>query len=109
MQLAIKDFPLFHIIEYKHGHSYSTDSKVFDFEFEKEGHDYDIKARVSIDYIWFYRPSTFEDPAERDLDVADIVVEVIKGVMYKGDDEHVLGEKELRRIEKYLIENIKII
>lgn len=109
LKLEIRDFPLFEIARYIRGYSYHTDSKVYDFEFEKDGHDYDVKAHVSIDYMWYYRPSTFDEPAETEFEVTDVVVETIKGVMYKGDDEHILGDKELRRIEKYLTENIQFI
>lgn len=108
MEINIYEFP-----EYENypaqGITYYQDSRVFDLDFDKDEHFHDVKCLISIDYTRYYTPSNQESPEYDDFEVTEVKVEVIKGVMYKGEDEHILGEKELRRIEKYLTENIQFI
>lgn len=110
MEIFISDFPQY---ESKPsgftGMRIEEDSKVFDLEFDKDDLQYDVRALISITYERHYEKNTEVYLGVNYSDLISFTVEVIKGSMFKKEKEHQLGDKEIRRIEKYLKENIEIL
>lgn len=108
IQVEIREFP-FYETHPREGITPETDSNVFDLEFFKEDYFYEIKSRIVIHYNRYYYDGGPESPIEDYFEVTYLEIEPIKGSVFKGDDEHILGDKELRKITKYLTENIEFI
>jgi len=106
--LYLNEFP-FYEKNPREGITLESDSKVFDLEFQKDGHDYEVRALISIVYNRYFSDGDSRHPGEDYAETLEIELDIFKGIMYKGDDEHILGDKELRKIKKYLTENIELI
>ena len=91
------------------GKTKHSDSKVFDLLFEKEGTEYEIRTLISIEYDRYVSNGDSHHPGEDYNEVTWFEIETVKGVRYHNDDEIELGEKELRRITKYITETIEFI
>ena len=66
------------------------------------------KFHISIKYNrWFY-PETYEEPVEDDFEIIESDFEIFKIYKYVNGDEIELKDKEFRKIEKYIIENLEI-
>lgn len=109
MEIFISDFPEYESRPSWIGKSVHEDSKVFDLEFEKDGVEYDVRALISITYERIYELNTHDYQGENYSDLTSSEINVIKGVKYIEDEQKTLGDKELRRIETFIKENLNIL
>lgn len=101
IEINVKEFPEYDLFPKKGKYDYS-DSRVFNIEFL----EYSAKIHIGILYNrWFY-PQTQDSPEEDEIDIKDFNIELIR--IWKEGKE-ILKEKEFRRLEKYIKNNIKFI
>ena len=107
LKIYISEFPDYDDFPIK-GLSMYNDSKVFDLEFNIDSIEYFVKFHISIEYNrWFY-PETREEPVEDDFEITESDIEIFKIYKYINGDEIELKDKEFRKMEKYIIENLEI-
>lgn len=104
IQLNIKDFLLWGQNPNK-GETKVLDSKVVDLVFEKDDQEYDIKARIEVEYTRWFLPETYKHPKEDEYTIKFFDVDLIKG----NNNDKELSEKELRRLREYIINNIEFV
>lgn len=104
IQIEVRSF-IGHSYELKVGSNKMLDSKVIDLSFIKDDQQYDVKARLEIEYNRWIYPETRETPMEDEVDVKFFDIELIKG----HNDHKELSEKDLRRLRQYIIDNIEFI
>lgn len=85
------------------------DSTVHDFDFQKDGVEYFVKAYINIEYDRYFYPGDWDSSTTDDFDVRKLEVEVLKAYKYNKGDEIELKEREIRKIKNYIIEKIGII
>ena len=107
LKIKISEFPDYEKFPSK-GVSYYTDSKVFELEFETDSIEYLAKFHLSINYNRWYSPQTQDSPEEDDSDLMAFEVEVFKIYKYVDGDEIELKDKEFRKIENFIIENLEL-
>ena len=107
LKIYISEFPEYDEFPSKGLHSYD-DSRVFELEFDLNSIEYSVKFHISMKYKrWFY-PETREEPKEDDFEVIESDIEIFKMYKYINGDEIELKGKELKKIEKYILENLEI-
>ena len=107
LRIYISEFPEYDEFPSKGLRSYD-DSRVFELEFDLNSIEYFVKCHISIKYNrWFY-PETREEPVEDDFEITESDIEIFKIYKYMNGDEIELKDKEFRKIEKYIIENLEI-
>lgn len=104
IQLDIKDFLLWGQNPDK-GETKVLDSKVVDLNFEKDDQEYDIKARIEVEYTRWFQPETHESPREDQYTIKFFDVDLLKG----NNNDKELSEKDLRRLRQYITDNIEFV
>ena len=104
IQIEVQSF-IGHSDELKNGSNRVLDSKVIDLNFIKDDQEYEVKARIEIEYDRWIYPETRETPREDEVDVKFFDLELIKG----HNDHKELSDKDLRRLREYIINNIEFI
>jgi hypothetical protein len=102
--IDIKEFPEYETFPEKGDHMV-VDSKVVNLCFEKDNQEYDILARIEVEYQRWYAYATQEVPEWNGYEVKYFDIDLIKG----HDNDKDLSDKDLRRLRQYIVDNIEFI
>lgn len=86
-------------------HNY-YDSKVVELEFDVEGIKHYVKCIIDMHYSRWVHPETAWCPKEDESNIISFKVETIKGTKIVKGDEVILTEKELRKLQTRIEEEI---